>query len=130
MTKRVDGFLHEELTHDIIGAFYEVYNELGYGFLESVYAAALADILGSRGHTVSREVAICVHFRGREIAWQRLDMLVDKAVVLEIKSTHELPKTAPRQLFNYLKATRLEVGLLFHFGPEPKFFRLVSSNKR
>ena len=129
MSKRVDGFLHEALTYDIIRAFFEVYNELGHGLLESVYAAALAFVLRGMGHEVQTEVGVTVYFRGHAIARQRIDMLVDGLVVVEIKSTQELPKTATRQLYNYLKATKLEVGLLLHFGPDPRFLRLVSSNK-
>jgi GxxExxY protein len=81
------------------------------------------------GHEILTEVGVTVYFRGNAIARQRIDMLVDGLVVVEIKSTHELQKTATRQLYNYLKATKLEVGLLLHFGTEPRFFRLVSSNK-
>jgi len=114
--------LERELTRSIIGAFYEVYNTLGFGFLESVYAAALERELLARGHTVSREHAIRVIYKGEEIGFQR----VDAKVVVEIKSTPLLHPTAQRQLFNYLRATSLEVGLLLHFGPEPRFFRLIS----
>ena len=110
--------------------FFEVYNELGYGFLESVYSAALADVLKERGHTVARQVAVAVQFRGKAIAWQRLDMVIDDCVILEIKASRELAKIAPRQLYNYLKATNLEVGLLLHFGPDPAFYRLVSPRRR
>jgi len=118
--------LERELTRSIIGAFYEVYNTLGFGFLESVYAAALERELLARGHAVSREHAIRVMYKGEEIGFQRVDLVVDAKVVVEIKSTPLLHPTAQRQLFNYLRATSLEVGLLLHFGPEPRFFRLIS----
>jgi len=107
-----------------------VYNELGFGFLESVYAAGMEEALRERGHLVQREVGVTVLFRGKALARQRLDMLVDRCIVLEIKSTHQLSKSSPRQLYNYLKSTRLEVGLLLHFGPEAKFYRVVASNDR
>jgi len=113
------------LTESVIGAFYEVYNNLGYRFLEQVYLAALERELRARGHTVGREVWVPVHYKGEEISRQRLDMIVDERLVVEAKSTQDLHKSAPRQVYNYLRATRLQVGLLLHFGPEPAFYRLV-----
>ena len=121
-----DKLLERELTHSIIGAFYEVYNTLGFGFVESVYGAALERELIDRKHRVSREHAVVVMYKSQDVGFQRVDMLVDDRVVVEIKSTHILAPTAQRQLFNYLRATSLQVGLLLHFGPEPKFHRLVS----
>ena len=118
----------EELTHSIIGAFYEVHRELGFGFLEHSYATALERELRSRGHRVARELLVPVYYKGVELSLHRLDMVVDETVVLEVKATEVLPPHARRQLLNYLRATRLEVGLLLHFGPEAKFFRVVSTN--
>ncbi len=62
-------------------------------------------------------------YKGEELAYQRLDMLIDEALIVEVKSTVELHKGANRQIYNYLRATSLEIGLLLHFGPEPKFYR-------
>ena len=121
--------LERELTSSVIGAFYEAYNTLGYGFLESVYAAALERELRARGHRVSREHAVLVTYKGEQIGFQRLDMLVDEKLVVEIKSTPVLAANATRQLINYLRGTGLEVGLLLHFGPEPRFQRAVSLNR-
>ena len=112
------------MTHSVIGAFYEVYNALGFGFLEHVYTMALERELRVRGHRVGREVAIPVFYKGDLVAKQRLDMIVDEAVVVETKATFVLHKAAPRQLYSYLHASRLEVGLLLHFGPEPAFHRV------
>jgi len=114
----------EELIYSIIGAFFEVYNTLGYGFLEHLYLKALERELLARGHKVSREVWVSVMYKGEELGKQRLDMVIDDCIVIEIKSTYDLPKNATRQLFNYLRATDLKVGLLLHFGPEPRFFRV------
>ena len=119
-----------EFTHSIIGAFFEVYNELGYGLLESVYAAALEYELKSRGHIVEREFWTDVFYKGQPVARQRLDMLVDRAVVLEIKATERLPQFTKRQLLNYLTVTKLELGLVLHFGPEAKVHRLVQTSAR
>lgn len=114
-----DSASNMALTRSVIGAFFEVYNSLGYGFLEHVYASALEWELGERGHRVGREVAVTIGYKGREISRQRLDMIVDEILVVELKAGEMLPPTSLRQLFNYLRATQLQVGLLFHFGPKP-----------
>jgi GxxExxY protein len=121
--------IEEALTRSIIGAFYTVYTKLGFGFLEHLYVKALERELRARGHTVAREVCVRVMYDGEELGTQRLDMIVDGKVVVEIKSTYELHKAAVRQLFSYLRGTTLEVGLLLHFGPEPKFHRVYCKNK-
>jgi GxxExxY protein len=120
--------LHEELTHSIIGAFFDVYYELGFGFLEHVYVASLTRELHRRGHQVGREVSVPIYFKGEEVARQRLDMVVDAKVVIETKSNERLQPEAVRQLTGYLKATSLEVGLLLHFGLRPRFVRVVATN--
>ena len=117
--------IEEALSHSVIGAFFEVYNTLGFGFLEEIYVRSLASELRKRGHSVRREVQVSVRYKGELIGFQRLDMIVDEKLVVETKSTYELHKAAPRQLFNYLRATGLEVGLLLHFGPKAKFHRMV-----
>jgi GxxExxY protein len=117
-------FVDTVLTRSIIAAFFAVYNSLGYGFLESVYAAALEKELLKRGFKVSREVAVQVWYDGDPIAWQRLDMVVEGRVVIEIKSTAALAPSATRQLYNYLRASRLQVGLVLHFGQRPHVHRV------
>lgn len=128
-TARVEPLLHEALSKAIIDAFFAVYNKLGFGFLESVYCAARAYELRKRGHRVAREFAVPVLYDGREIARNRIDFVVDDLIVVEVKSTEVLNPRARRQLMNCLRATPLEVGLLLHFGPEPKFHRLVASKE-
>lgn len=122
--------IEEALTRSVIGAFYEVYNALGFGFLEHVYSTALERELVRRGHEVVREHSVYVIYKGEQIATQRLDMIVDGKLVVESKSTQRLSPVASRQLYSYLRGTNLEVGLLLHFGPEPSFFRLISTNKK
>jgi len=124
------GLVEEELTRSIIGAFYEVYNTLGFGFLEHVYVMALERELLARGHRVDREVSVRVMYKGGQLSSQRLDMIVDGKVIVETKSTLELHKGARRQVYNYLKATDLEVGLLLHFGPTASFYREIRSTPR
>lgn len=123
-----DTLLHEELTQSVIGAFYEVYNTFKHGLLESIYLAAMERELRARGHRVARELSVRVIYKGEEIGMQRLDMVVDDVLIVEAKSTRVLHESAARQLYTYLRATNLEVGLLLHFGPRARFFRLVYEN--
>ena len=118
----------EPITREVIGAFFEVYNTLGYGFLEHVYSRALERELITRGTAVAREVGVRVTYKGEPIAVQRLDMVVAGKVIVEIKSAFDLQATAERQLYNYLRSSDFEVGLLFHFGPTPRFYRLYCRN--
>ena len=124
-----NDLLERETTHHIIGAFFEVYNTLGFGFLEHVYAEALERELVERGRTVRREVMVPVWYKGAVISTQRVDKIVDDAVIVELKSTEVLPVSAQRQLLNYLSATPFQVGLLLHFGPKPRFYRVVHTDK-
>jgi GxxExxY protein len=121
---RRDDPAEEQLVHSVIGAFFEVYNTLGFGFLEHLYVAALVHELRARGHRVGREVPVRVMYKGIEIGVHRLDLLVDDRLVVETKSTHVLPPMSTRQLYNYLRATGLGTGLVLHFGPEPRFLRV------
>jgi GxxExxY protein len=123
-----DELLHGELTGSIIGAFYEAYRGLKHGYLEHLYLLALERELRARGHRVAREYAVRVMYKGEALGFQRLDMVVDDLVIVEAKSTFALDKSATRQLYNYLHATNLEVGLLLHFGPKPKFHRVIYQN--
>ena len=120
----------EILERDVLSAFYDVYNTLGYGFLEQVYVAALERELCRRGHRVQREVWVDVYFKGEIVSRQRLDMIVDETLVLEVKSTERLSPNATRQLYNYLRATDLGRGLVLHFGPQPRFYRVRCTHER
>ena len=120
--------IHEGLTRSVIGAFFEVSRTLGFGFLEHVYVASLTRELHDRGHEVGREVSVPVLYKGEEVARQRLDMIIDGKVIVEIKSTRILHEGSVRQVGNYLRATNLELGLLLHFGPRPRFYRVICTN--
>jgi GxxExxY protein len=123
--------LHEQITRSIIGAFYEVYNTLGFGFLERIYSRALEIELRARGHTVNREVWVPVYYKtGELLGRHRLDMVVDEKVITENKSTLFIPSSTPRQINSYLHATPLRVGLILHFGPEPRFQRFIWTGPR
>lgn len=117
--------IEEALTRSAIGVFYRVYDHLGYGFLEHVYVPAVVREFTKLGHQVGREVAVNVYYEGDVIAQQRLDLLVDERLVIEVKATATLHPSARRQLYNYLRSTNLRVGLLFHFGPRARFYREV-----
>ena len=121
---------HSELTEKIIGVFFDVYNELGHGFLEAVYAEAMALALGTAGLEVRREVEIPVWFRGKLIGDFRADLVVEEAVILELKAVRAIDQAFEKQLLNYLRATDFEIGLILNFGQKPEFRRLVFENTR
>ena len=121
---------HRELTRKIIGVFYEVYNELGHGFLESVYQKSLGLALKSAGLDVCWPIAIPVWFRGQQVGHFEADMLVESSVLLELKAVRALDGSHQAQLLNYLRATDVEVGLLLNFGVKPEFKRLLFDNSR
>ena len=123
-------FKHWVLTQRIIGVFYDVYNELGHGFLESVYQKSLALALESAGLNACSRIDIPVWFRGHQVGQFEADMLVEKCVLLELKAIRALDSSHRAQLLNYLKATEIEVGLLLNFGPRPEFKRLAYNNLR
>ncbi len=115
-----------KLAHAVVGTFYETYNTLGFGFLESVYCRALAMELRRRNFAVSTEVPLEVRYQGEEVGFFRLDRLVEHRLAVELKASALLGPADKRQLWNYLRASSLDVGLLLHVGPKPAFHRLVS----
>lgn len=124
------GLIHSDLTEKIIGIFYEVYNELGHGFLESIYEQALAIAFAEREIFYQRQMAVPVWFRGHRVGDFRADLLIENKVMVELKAGRAIESTWEKQLLNYLRATPIEVGLLLNFGPAPQFRRLVFDNER
>lgn len=124
------GLKHKELTGKIIKVFYEVYDELGHGFLESVYQRCLGISLRQAGLNVVWPVTISVWFRGYQVGTFEGDMLVEKTVLLELKAVRALDSSHQAQLLNYLRATEIEIGLLLNFGLRPEFKRLLFDNAR
>lgn len=122
--------LHRELTDRIINAFYDVYNHLGYGFLEKVYERALCLELTGRGMDVRTQDQIKVYYRSKDVGNYFADLTVEGKVILEIKTTDTLIEEHHKQLQNYLKATSIEVGLLLNFGPKPQIARKIFTNDR
>jgi GxxExxY protein len=124
------NLLFRELTQEILSAFYTVYNELGHGFLESVYQNSLVVELETRNLRVEREVPIEIVYLGKCVGVYRIDMLVARQVLVEIKSSSVIGASDSRQLFNYLRASKVNVGLLLHFGPRPAHRRFVWTGKQ
>ena len=118
------------LTEPIIRGFYAVYNELGHGFLESVYKSALTLELSSAGHHVARECPIVVHFRGHVVGEFRADLIVDSQVLVEVKAGRTIERAHESQLLNYLRGSQLEIGLIVNFGTRPSFKRMIFQNSR
>ncbi|HUE69644.1 MAG TPA: GxxExxY protein [Pirellulaceae bacterium] len=121
---------HAELTEKIIGAFYKVYNTLGYGFRERVYQKSLAYELRRLGIEVEERPEILVFYEGQKVGEYEGDLLIGGVVLLELKGSRELCPEHEAQLLNYLKATRIEVGLLLNFGVQPNIKRKVFDNER
>jgi GxxExxY protein len=117
------------LTKKIIACFYEVHNELGHGFPESVYSRAMEVAMTDAGLRVQREVILNVIFRNRIVAEFRADTLVESRVILEYKTAIRAVEVAEGQLMNYLRCTDKEVGLLLKFFPKPSFKRYFFSNE-
>lgn len=126
----IGELLEAERVHSIVAAFFIVFNYFGGGGMcEAAYVGALEHELTLRGHKVDREVSVPVYYKGKLVAWQRLDMVVDNRVIVECKATERLAASAGPQLIGYLRATIFQVGVLLHFGPHPKFYRFVDTLK-
>ena len=124
------GLKHKELTERLIGIFFNVYNELGHGFLESVYEQAFSVVLAENNIFFERQIAIPVWFHRIQIGEFRADLLVEKKVLIELKTGRDIDSAWEKQLLNYLRATDVEVGLLFNFGPKAQFRRYAFENDR
>jgi GxxExxY protein len=123
-------YKYSELTEQIIGIFYEVYNELGFGFLEKVYEEAMAGAFREHGITVQQQLPIPVWFHGHTIGSYDADLVVNGVVLLELKACRALDASHEAQLLHYLRSTEIEIGLLLNFGPRPQVRRLAFDNMR
>jgi len=121
---------HKEITDKILKAFYTVYNELGTGFLESVYEKAIALVLKESELKVDSQKQLSVYFRNSIIGEFKPDLIINNCVIVELKAVKAIVPEHEAQLINYLKATEVEVGLLLNFGDKPEFKRIVYENKR
>jgi GxxExxY protein len=123
-------YKHSELTREIINAFYQVYNTLGYGFLEKVYENALTYELRKRGFEVATQMPISVYYDSLCVGEYFADLVINQAVIVELKAIENIVRQHEVQLINYLKATRFEVGLILNFGPKPQVARKVYETAR
>jgi GxxExxY protein len=121
---------YKELTDAVICCFYNVYNTLGYGFLEKVYENSLLFELKKSGLNALQQYPISVYYKGNIVGEYCADILVDNNIIVEIKAVKTLLPEHEAQLLNYLKATNVEVGLLLNFGPKPEFKRKAFDNAR
>lgn len=122
------SLLHEETTELVLKAFYEVYNTLGYGFLEKYYEKAMIVELHALGLSVAQQVPAQIFYKGQWLGDQAPDLVVDGKIVVEIKAMESLTNAHDAQLLNYIRATGMHVGLFLNFGKKPEFRRKIRCN--
>ena len=127
--KKFEG-KHSDLTGKVLGAFFQIHKEMGFGFSEKVYESTLEVLLRELGMVPERQTEIFVYYHGRVVGEYKADMIVNKVVLLEIKSVEKLIDAHDAQLLNYLKSTEFEVGLLLNFGRQAEFHRKIYDNSR
>ena len=126
----MNELLHKDLSNRIIKCYYTVYNTLGYGFLEKVYEHALLIELAKNGIFAEKQKQIKVYYDNQIVGEYFADIVVENSIIIELKATESLVPEHELQLINYLKATKLEVGILFNFGKKPEFRRKIFTNDR
>lgn len=124
------ALLHQDITDKVIKTFYEVYNELSFGFLERVYQNAMYFELKAQGFYCEAEKPIKVYYKNLLVGEYRADIIIENKVILELKASPTLVYENELQLINYLKATEIEVGLLLNFGQKPEFKRKIFTNEK
>jgi len=120
---------HEELTEKIIGAFFEVYNQLGYGFSEKIYEKAIIMTLKKLGLQLQSQLPVPIIFNGVKIGDCFPDLVVAEAVIVELKAVPEIVEAHKAQILSYMKAMGLEIGLILNFGPKAEFRRMILGEK-
>ncbi|OGB60430.1 MAG: GxxExxY protein [Caldithrix sp. RBG_13_44_9] len=121
------NLIHKDITDKILNAFYTVYSELGYGFLEKIYENALLYELSEAGLKCERQKPIKVYYKDQQVGEYFADIVVENKVILEIKAAESIAKEHEYQLINYLKATKIEIGLVLNFGKKPEFRRKINT---
>lgn len=125
-----ENYIHTDLTEQIIRAAYDVFDELGNGFLESVYEKAFEIALKEYGLDVIRQAAIPVYYYGEQVGDFKADLIVDGTVIIELKAVEKIQPIHEAQIINYLRATRIEIGLIINFGEKLQIKRRVFANSR
>jgi GxxExxY protein len=128
--KHEGAYLHDDVTTRIIRVFWDVVNELGTGFLERIYYRAMMIALPDAGLKVTEGFPMEVRFRGRTLGEFRADLVVEERVLLELKAANVLEAAFQAQAINYLRCSRLEVGLILNFGLHPGIKRVILTNDR
>ena len=123
-------YAYSDLTEQVIGAFFEVYNELRSGLRESVYERAMVLALRDRGLEVHQQVGMKVSFKDRPVGTFRADLVVAGVVLIELKARPQIEGDHIAQTLNALRATGLEVGLILNFGPRAQIKRVIFTRKR
>jgi GxxExxY protein len=121
---------HSEITDKILQGFYEVYNVLGDGFLESIYEKALTLVLTGYGLKVEIQKPITVYFRNIILGEFKPDLVVNDVVIIELKAVKTIVPEHEAQVINYLKASGIEVALLLNFGRKPEFKRFILDGQK
>ena len=124
-----NNFKHSDITNVIIKAYYNVYNKLGFGFLEKVYENSMMIELKNLGLRCEKQMPIKVYYDTETVGDYYADIVVEDVVIIELKAAKSLCEEHEIQLVNYLKATNVEVGLLLNFGKEAEFKRKVLTNE-
>jgi len=119
------NYLYSDITGLVLKAFFKVYNQLGYGFLEKVYENALMIELRKLGLKCMQQVNVPVYYETEKVGHYTADIIVNNCVVLELKAAEAIAPEHEAQLVNYLRATDLEVGLILNFGKKPQHARKV-----
>ena len=122
--------IHQELSNKVIKAYYNVYNSLGYGFLEKVYENAFKFELESMGINVEQQKNIKVYYKEKMVGDYFADLIVEQCIILELKATESICEEHEAQLLNYLRATTIELGFLFNFGKKAEFRRKIFTNDK
>ena len=130
MSNANEMYLHSETTEQIIKAYFHVYKKLGFGFIEKIYENSLAITLRKRGFEVQQQEPVAVYFEGELVGEYNADLIVNRKVIVELKSVETFHNRHEVQLLNYLRATPIEVGLLMNFGEKPAFKRRIFTNDR
>lgn len=125
-----EQLLHGATTDRVLAAFYRVYNELGWGFVESVYSKAMQIEFEEMQVPIDLERSVVVRYKDRAVGVFRADIIVENCVLVELKSAATIAEAHEKQVLNYLNATNIEVALLLNFGPRPSFKRYLLTNNR
>jgi len=116
---------YKEITDKILNAFYTVYNELGYGFLEKVYENAMFIELTQNKLNCFRQKPIRVYYKNKIVGEYFADLVVEDKIIIELKAAETILKEHEHQLLNYLRSTEMNIGLLLNFGKKPEFRRKI-----